>query len=120
MEEKNKAALPVTQEEFEAMRRRYAGELMAIRRSVDALLDQNGLLPREEREAPVRYNCQGVQVENDGGLQETDDSNEYNAENLKNQTETETKPNANQTETETKPNGNPNVYVNVNENKKTK
>lgn len=42
--------------------------------------------------------------------------NEYNAENLKNQTETETKPNANQTETETKPNGNSNVYVNVNEN----
>ena len=34
----------MTQEEFEAMRRRYAGELMAIRRSVDAILDQNGLL----------------------------------------------------------------------------
>ena len=76
MEEKNRADIPVTQEEFEAMRQRYARELMSIRRSVDAMLDQNGLLlPQEEETKPARYDCQGELVE------QPDDTENNDAEN---------------------------------------
>ena len=83
MEEKNRAALPVTQEEFEAMRQRYARELMTKRRSVDAILDQNGLrLPQEEETEPIRYDCQGDPVPQPEPVDSTEpDSDEYDAEN---------------------------------------
>ena len=60
MEQKNQA--PVTPEEFEAMRQRYARELMAIRRSVDEMLDRNELLSRTAEEEPRRFDCQGDPV----------------------------------------------------------
>lgn len=49
MEENNRGMSPVSQEEFEAMRQRYARELLAIRRSVDAMLDRD-LMAAEEPE----------------------------------------------------------------------
>lgn len=78
MEEKKKAEGSVSQEEFEEMRQRYARELMAIRRSVDAMLDQNGLLlpqKQQEKEAP-RYDCRGEPVTDE----ENDNTDEYDGD----------------------------------------